>query len=225
MSKDDACLPFSEAEILHEEASEDAIEDEPALSMTIEEPEGVKEVEPDIFIKPGKQPKLKKDGTPRKMPTPDQLVRLAEARKKGLEKRLQNKSARSIDKEIKKQEREEKKSSMEDKIHQDEIIAKLVAERTREIQRGSTFDEDRLSALMEKTIENFMVKKKAEKEKRPQHKIAEAPPPQMVPNPYYAQQMLEQQRHNYSAARPAQPVSRAIRRPKNIEEELFGYMD
>ena len=224
-NNEDSCLPFSEAEVNTQEAKDNG--DAP-IEMTIKEADvDESEEEPvDIFVKPvsTKQPKLKKDGTPRKMPTPEQIAKLAAAREKGLEKRRAMKGAKELEKEIKKQERQEKIYDQEDKIRQDETVRKLVAERTREIQRGSTFDEDRLSALMERTIENFMVKKKAEKEKRPQHKVAE--PPQYIPNPYYAQQMQQQQnQHVYSKPIPIPGVRQVQRRARNAEEELFGVFE
>ena len=225
MSNEDSCLPFSEAEVKDQEATDngeelmliEAYDDNISYAAEIKE----EEVEEDIFVKPTKQPKLKKDGTPRKMPTPEQIAKLAEARQKGLEKRRALKMAKDTDKEIKKQERQEKIQDQEDKLYQDEIVRKLVAEKTRSIQRGSVFDEDRLSALMEKTIENFMVKKKAEKEKRPSQKVAE--PPQFIPNPYYSQQMQFQEAQRHIAPKPpARPVAR---RARNAEEELFGIFE
>ena len=149
MSNEDSCLPFSEAEVKDQEATDNGEVSSP-IEMTIDDKpeEEEEEVEEDIFVKPTKQPKLKKDGTPRKMPTPEQIAKLAEARQKGLEKRRALKMAKDTDKEIKKQERQEKIQDQEDKLYQDEIVRKLVADKTRNIQRGSVFDEDRISALL-----------------------------------------------------------------------------
>lgn len=210
----DSNLPFTEEELLEQEredagAGEVAPEDEeeplPEIEMTIEEPS----VEEDIFVK---QPKLNKNGKPRKPMTQTQLDALKKARETASKKRTALKEARLLDKEIAKQTKAEVRRKKEDTLQNDEIVRSLVAEKTRHIQSATTWDEERLSSLMTKTIDTYMTTKRNEKEKRPPIPVSQ---PQFIPNPYYTK----------PPPAPAAKAPTPTRRPKNAMEELFGNLD
>jgi hypothetical protein len=190
-----------------------------------------------------KKPKPKKDvpepvvltkkGKPKRKMTEKQLDNLALAREKSKVKRAKTKEdrlkvdeAKKIDSLIRKEEKriakEKKREEADDALAQSEAVARLVAEQTKHIQSTSTWDEERLSALMDKTIDNFVARKRAEKEK-PRQVVSNTPPVTYMPA--YAPMMV-QQHQQQQQQQPDLPQPKARRKKNgNTMEDLFGIFE
>jgi hypothetical protein len=206
-----------------------------------EEPTPKKFTDNDIFEKPNKHAsKLKmkiedeqdqeKPKKKKRVMSEQQLDNLKRAREKSMAKRKDLKEARSMEEALKKDKRtkarEEKIAKREE---QDDLIL-MKARLQKEATEKGHWDEERLTSLMEKTLDSYMNKRKKERS-IPKTTI---PAPMYNPNvPAHQQQFLdpkyynpipqqnEQQayfNHHYSANKAAQ------QQPNNDQmNNLFGF--
>ena len=105
----------------------------------------------------------KRTGKPKRKLTQQQLDNLKKAREKSQARRKELKEAKEIQKEQKKMARELKQEEKLRKKEEQEEIIRLKAKMKTEAERHATWDEERLAGLMEKTIENYIKKKKSMK--------------------------------------------------------------
>lgn len=184
----------NESNIKMEVTSEAAPQEEPANEVE-EETKG----EDQCFEKPNKAKpvaKKKKDfneleftakGKPRKRKmTEKQLENLRKAQEKSVARRREQKAAKELEKAEKLAQKElEMEAKLEKKMEKEvrmKIQAKMNLEAKETARKAETWDEGRLNALMERTIDNYITKKRAMKPK-PREVI---PPPQQ-PAPYQYQ--------------------------------------
>ena len=160
--------------------------------MDIEDCVSEKKTEDDCFEKPNYNEKaLTAKGKPRKRKmTEKQLENLRKAQQKSVARRKEMKEAKDLEKAekmaLKEIEMEKKLSKkMEGEVRL-KMAARMNAEAKESARKTETWDEDRLTALMERTLDNYVSKKRAMKPK-PRETI---PPPQPQPQyqPAYYQQ-------------------------------------
>ena len=179
MTMDDGCMPNIDINII-EESEENTEPTSPPVAEVEEEKEttpqnsDVEKSEEELFEKKVEQAQEeievetekinKKTGKKKKKCTPEQLERLAKMRVKAAEKR------RAIALAKKKGEMEKKaekklaiQKRKERKMEREAETELLIEEQTRQ---NNYWDEDRLVNLMNKTMDNYMERRKAEKMKR-----------------------------------------------------------
>lgn len=186
----------------------------------------------EVFEKPKEEPPVeisKKTGKPKRKLTETQLANLKKAREKSQARRKELKEAKDIVKEQKKMERELKQEAKLKKREEQEEIIRLKAKMKSEAERHATWDEERLTGLMEKTIENFIKKKKAMKPEPktfiPNNNLPYTNLPPHAQTPVYYTQPPPQQYYHQNG-QPA-PVNMSRRKPQNKNNNplnsLFGF--
>jgi hypothetical protein len=179
MTKDDGCMPNIDINII-EEAEENTEE----ASPQVEEEENDKELTPplsesekseeELFDKKVEQAQEeieeetekinKKTGKKKRKCTPEQLERLAKMRVKAAEKRRAIALAKKKDDMERKAEKKLAiKKRKEKKMERDAETELLIEEQTKQ---NNYWDEDRLVNLMNRTMDSYMDRRKAEKMKR-----------------------------------------------------------
>ena len=141
------------------------VQEEQVLAEPDDLPEKAQE---ELFEKPEAKPSVeisKKTGKPKRKLTEKQLLGLAKAREKSKARRMELKEAKQIDKEKKKIQREIKIEEKYAKKEEQESLIRLKAQMKLDVEKNATWDEERLSSLMMKTIDTYMEKKKALKAK------------------------------------------------------------
>ena len=169
----------------------------------------------------------KRTGKPKRKLTQQQLDNLKKAREKSQARRKELKEAKEIQKEQKKMARELKQEEKLRKKEEQEEIIRLKAKMKTEAERHATWDEERLSGLMEKTIENYIKKKKAMKPEPkvyiPNNNLQYTNLPPHAQTPVYYSQPPPQQ---YPATHGQPAVSMSRRKPQNNTNalsSLFGF--
>ena len=147
------------------------------------------------------RPISKKTGKPKRVLTEKQKECLAKAREKGLAKRRQLALVKKKDKEVRKAERT--KHIREKRAKQEEEEAQIAALAHDQVQatEKAMWDEDKLTALMTRTMDTYFEKRRVEKTKRshipldpamqggyylpgqPPQNYIQHPPPQAAPQP------------------------------------------
>jgi hypothetical protein len=189
----------------------------------IEEDNSAQPQQEEIFEKPKKTPKLNKNGKPRKPLSDKQKENLRLAREKSVSRRKAAKEAQDIEKAERKLKRQlvaEEKS-----IKQEEVDRKIrmAAQLKLDAEKATHFSEERLTALMEQTLDNYIAKKKAQKPK-PRETIPYPQPQQPLPPP----QVQQQAKHNSYYSQPNHKVpyqphyQLAKPRANNPMDTLFG---
>ena len=200
-------LPTINESIMEANKSPEPVEEKEPV-VTIEKNEEVIEEadEPieskEIFEKPNIEIS-KKTGKPKRKMTQAQIDGLKKAREKSAARRKALKEGKDIEKETKRLEREAKRAEREDKSARAQELITLKAKLAQEAKQANTWDEARLMGLMEKTIENFIQKKKAEK---PKPQVSIPPPnhnPNMAPQYYQTPQNYNPRQRNTYPTRPA----------------------
>ena len=159
-----------------------------------------------------------------------QLANLAKAQEASRKKRGAVKEAREMVKTAKKLEIEKRKQEKIDKNIEDdamiEMRRQIYLEETARAKADATWDEERLTALMTKTIGNYITEKKSQKPK-PKEFIPAQQQYQQFP-PHHPQNQYAQP-YNYQ---PQPPPNYATNKPiyqqkqqKNVDtlSNLFGY--
>ncbi len=221
---------------------------EPALEIKIEEQDhDIKEVEEDndikedhdikeeveVFEKP-EEPKVvisKITGKPKRKCSEKKLLALKKAQEASRIKRLANKEKRDLEKAAKRadiQERKQKKVEKEisDDVYMD-LRAKIYKEEKARALKDATWDEERLTKLMEKTIGNFIDTKKKQKPVPKAHIPHPMTYPQMPAShpSNQQQQFVAPQQHNpYVQQQPYKPVYTQQQQASNdVMTNLFGF--
>ena len=204
-------LPI-DPDVLESMAKEE--EDEKKVKMVIadvspEEPEEIDEAEvahaeavkEEIFEKPVEI--SKKTGKPKRQLTESQKANLAKAREKSAAKRKALKDAKALEKAEKKLKREAISEEKIKKQEEDESRIRLAAQLKLDAEKSSHWSEDRIAKLMEKTLDNYIAKKKKMKP-MPRESIPYKAESKPLPSPQ-VQRQQQQQQHRPSQQYYQQP--------------------
>ena len=167
-------IPISRESIENELAAEDEdLKETKELNIIIEDisddEEGVEteetplisKKEKDLFIKPSKN--VTKEPKKKRQLSQHQLDNLAAAREKTMIRRKAIKEAKEIELKAKQIKKEQTKEAKLDKRLKDDEMIELKAQMLVEAQQSATWDEERIANLMEKTLDNYISKKKAQR--------------------------------------------------------------
>ena len=226
------------------------IEEEPALEIKMkideQEKEVVEEVEQEVeqeeveekeelevFEKP-EEPKVvisKITGKPKRKCSEKKLLALKKAQEASRIKRLANKEKRDLEKAKKRADIAERKQKKVEKEISDDVYmdlrAKIYKEEKARALKDATWDEERLTKLMEKTIGNFLDTKKKQKPVPKAHIPHPMTYPQMPANhpSNQQQQFVAPQQHNpYIQQQPYKPVYTQQQQASNdVMTNLFGF--
>ena len=176
--------PTPNVEMKYEEVEEEEEEEEapkPTKRQLFEIPE-------DEQLIPKKEtPKQKK----KRVMSEAQLLNLKKARQASAIKRKELKEVKEMEKATKKIEMDQKKQEKINKKMEAEAMiemkARMKKEATNEALQEATWDEDRISLLMEKTLDNYIAKRKKEKAPTSRQTLV-APQPHTQPQQQYQQQ-------------------------------------
>ena len=215
--------------------------EEPAVKMKIQEQEEKideqeeveeKEVELELFDKP-EEPKVvisKITGKPKRKCSEKKLLALKKAQEASRVKRLANKEKRDLEKAAKRADIQERKQQKVEKEITDDVYmdlrAKIYKEEKARALKDATWDEERITALMTKTIGNFIDTKKKQKPVPKAHIPHPMVYPQMpVSHPSNQQQFVAPQQHNpYVQQQPYTPAYNQQQRASNdVMTNLFGF--
>jgi len=183
-----------------EEQIKEAIVEDQEVEKIVEKEEPLFEMEEPPKKMTAKQKQKRKA-------TEAQLANLKKAREKSVAKRKELKEARELEKATKKLERDAKKEALLQKKMENEAVLEMKAKLLKDAEKSATWDEDRITALMEKTLDNYIAKRKKEKAPTTRQPLVQ-PQPQtqplqnyaQPPQPYYPQQtrqMPNNNRHNF----------------------------
>mgnify|MGYP003644568989 FL=1 len=161
----------------------------------------------------------KKTGKPKRKLNQAQLDGLKKAREKSKLRRQQMKEAKDIEKQTKKMAREAKIEEKMQKQEESEAIVRMKAEMKASAEKSATWDEEKLSSLMMKTIDTYMEKKKAMKAK-PQVSIPKQQTPHRPIDPMFYNGYG--QPNQYTTQPQYAPVPRLRRKPATPINTLFG---
>lgn len=175
----------------------------------------------------------KKTGKPKRVLSEAQKENLKKAREKSIARRKELKEAKLIQDQQKKMAKEIKREEKMAKKEEQEEMIRLKAKLKSEAERQATWDEDRLQGLMEKTIENYIKKKKAMKPEPKVHiphnlshpNLPAHHPVQQDPRYYSVPQQQPQQYFNHHYTQPSQPQyqQKKNKASKNPLNSLFGF--
>ena len=218
-------LPI-DADVLESMAKEE--QEENNIKMVVEE-EPQKEKEEinevvSIFEKPVEI--SKKTGKPKRQLTEAQKANLAKAREKSAAKRRALKDAKAIEKAEKKIKREAISEEKYKKQEEDDSRIRLAAQLKLDAEKASHWSEDRITKLMEQTLDNYIAKKKkmkpAPRESIP-YKAAPVPSPQVQRQRQQQQAQRPPQQQYYQQPMPhyQQPSYRS-NAESNVMDTLFG---
>ena len=193
-----------------------------------EEQEDIKQVE--VFDKP-QEPKVvisKITGKPKRKCSEKKLLALKKAQEASRIKRLANKEKRDLEKAAKRadiQERKQKKVEKEisDDAYMD-LRAKIYKEEKARAIKDATWDEERITALMTKTIGNFIDTKKKQKPVPKAHIPYPMTYPQMpVNHPSNQQQFVAPQQHSPYIQNQQPHYNQQQQASNNVMTSLFGF--
>ena len=209
-----------EEDKLEAEAEAKALEQPKSLSPIEEEEVEVKVTQEAIFEKPkAKEVTLNKNGKPRKPLSDKQIENLRKAREAGAKKRKALKEARDIEKAERKLKREMVAEAKLVKKEEQDLKIRLAAQMKLDEQKATHFSEERLAKLMEKTLDNYIAKKKAMKPS-PRETIP-------YPHPDPPQQQYQQQQYYQQPPPKRKPKyqTQTQSRANNVMDTLFGNFD
>ena len=217
-------LPI-DADVLESMAKEE--QEENNIKMVVEEePQKEKEEineEVSIFEKPVEI--SKKTGKPKRQLTEAQRANLAKAREKSAAKRRALKDAKAIEKAEKKIKRDAISEEKYKKQVEDDSRIRLAAKLKLDAEKASHWSEDRITKLMEQTLDNYIAKKKkmkpAPRESIP-YKAAPVPSPQVQRQRQQQQQRPPQQQYYQQSTPHYQQPSYRSNAESNVMDTLFG---
>ena len=144
-----------------------------------------------------------------------QLENLRKARSKSAERRRLNKEAKDMEKATAKLERDQKKQAKIDKqMEADamlEMKAKMKLQALNDAQREATWDEERLTKLIEKTLDNYIDKRRKEKAPTSRQTLVAPQPHTQTQQPIYQQPL-----------QPQQPVYFQQQQPQRYQQRTNG---
>ena len=182
----------------------------------------VEQEQESIFEKPVEI--SKKTGKPKRKLTEKQLENLKKAREKSAAKRSALKGAKAIEKAEKKLKRDLVMEERLKKKQDEEIQIRLAAQMKLDAEKASHWSEDRLISLMEKTLDNYIDKKKKMKPKA--RESIPHPTPQMPPAQQRQMQHGQQPQQYYQASHKTFHEHRQTLPPPqagNTLQTLFGF--
>lgn len=230
---------------IQEKETKETKEEKPLSDIEDDKEEEIEEPEPkqdDLFEKPKPVPKVeisKRTGKPKRKMNEKQLANLAKAQAASRKKRTAMKEAKEMEKTAKRLEIEKRKKEKVEKRLEDEAMIEyrrqVYLEESNKAKRDNTWDEERLTNLMTKTIGNYLDEKKRQKPKprefipnHSQQQYHQYPP--TAPQNYTQQPPLfyqQQPQPNYAPQQrspSSQPAYLNKTKPKdNIMKDLFGY--
>tara|TARA_R110000822_G_scaffold929_6_gene4028 strand:- start:1639 stop:2376 length:738 start_codon:yes stop_codon:yes gene_type:complete len=156
-----------------------------------------------------------------------QLDNLAKARAKSIARRKELKEGKAIEKaKIKIEKDTVREAKVQKRLEEDSIIemkARLLKEAEDKAYANSTWDEEKITKLMEKTLDSYMLKKKKEK----------AQPKSFIPHknhyPQHPQQQQQVDPRYYQPAPPQNQQPRYMNNPpqnygsNDAVQNLFGF--
>ena len=205
------------------EAESKALKEPQSLSPIEEDEEDGEVTQEAIFEKPKPKAKesvtLNKNGKPRKPLSDKQLENLRKAREAGAIKRKALKEARDIEKAERKLKREMVSEAKIVKKEEQDLKIRLAAQMNLDEKKATHFSEERLAKLMEKTLDNYIAKKKAMKP-APRETIP-------YPHPEPPQQQYQQQQYYQQPPPKRKPKyqTKTQTRTNNVMDTLFGNFD
>ena len=154
-----------------------------------------------------------------------QLENLAKARAKSIARRKELKESKAIEKaKIKIEKDKIKEAKVQKRLEEDSIIemkAKLLKEAEEKAYANATWDEERITKLMERTLDSYMLKKKKEKAQPkafiPHKNQYPQQPPQQIDPRYYQPPPPQQQQPRYISNPPQNYSS------NDAVQNLFGF--
>ena len=210
-------------EPLQENKGLDTIKEEEEDETDDEEEVIAKKPKKEIFELP-KIEISKKTGKPKRKLTEKQLENLAKARAKSKTKRAALKEANDMEKATKKEMRKKEREARIIKKEEQEALISMKAKLQDEANRNSTWDEERLQGLINKSIDNYIEKKKRAKPVPKVHIPAQTAYPQLPP-----QAQPQSSYYNAPSAQPQfyqKPIPQYRKAPPqsqyNPMETLFG---
>ena len=156
-----------------------------------------------------------------------QLENLAKARAKSIARRKELKESKAIEKaKIKIEKDKIKEAKVQKRMEEDSIIemkAKLLKEAEEKAYANATWDEEKITKLMEKTLDSYMLKKKKEKAQPKafiphKNQYPQQPPQQQQVDPRYYQPPPPQQQQPRYMSNPPQNYS-----SNDAVQNLFGF--
>ena len=167
-------------------------------------------------------------GKPKRKCSEKKLLALKKAQEASRIKRLANKEKRDLEKAAKRadiQERKQKKVEKEisDDAYMD-LRAKIYKEEKARAIKDATWDEERITALMTKTIGNFIDTKKKQKPVPKAHIPYPMTYPQMpVNHPSNQQQFVAPQQHSPYLQNQQPHYNQHQQASNNVMTSLFGF--
>ena len=144
----------------------------PPTDVSDDEKEAPDRTDEPMFVKPKPQPTVeisKRTGKPKRKCSEKQLANLKRAQEASRQKRSAVKEARELQKTAKKMEiASRKKATFDKKMEEDAIVEmrrKIYLEESSRAKADATWDEERLTNLMTRTIGNYLDEKKKTKTK------------------------------------------------------------
>lgn len=203
------------------------------------EPDQEEAEQTEMFEKPKPVPKVeisKRTGKPKRKMNEKQLANLKKAQEASRKKRSAMREAKEMEKTAKRLDLEKRKKEKVDKRLEDEAMIEyrrqVYLEESNKAKKDNTWDEERLTSLMTRTIGNYLDEKKKQKPK----------PKEFIPihhqqyqqYPTHAPQNHQQTPQFYQTHPPQQPqyVQQQDNRPqymnkpkatKDTMTSLFGY--
>ena len=236
MSDTSEILPIDREELANDDGKVkgvvEPLKENKGLDPIEEEDEDESDDEEEVIAKKPKKeifelPKIeisKKTGKPKRKLTEKQLENLAKARAKSVAKRAALKEANEMEKATKKEMRKKEREARTIKKEEQEALISMKAKLQDEANRNSTWDEERLQGLINKSIDNYIEKKKRAKPVPKVHIPAQTAYPQLPP-----QAQPQTGYYNAPSAQPQfyqKPIPQyrkaPTQSPYNPIESLFG---
>ena len=211
-----------ELKVICEIESEDSVEEEEAPVEMFDKPKTKKEIKEPVVVEISK-----KTGKPKRKLSEKQLANLAAAREKSHAKRSKLKEAREMEKAADKLKRKDsRQAALAKREEQDDLIS-YKAQLKMEAEKSAHWDEDRLNGLIERSIDNYLDKKKRAKPIPKVHIPAQQAYPQYTPQSQQQQQAyyqpIPQQPQHYQTQNPNQYIKVSKKQTKNDPmASLFG---
>lgn len=227
---DNDIKPALEIKMKIDEQEKEVVEE---VEQEVEQEEVEEKEELEVFEKP-EEPKVvisKITGKPKRKCSEKKLLALKKAQEASRIKRLANKEKRDLEKAKKRADIAERKQKKVEKEISDDVYmdlrAKIYKEEKARALKDATWDEERLTKLMEKTIGNFLDTKKKQKPVPKAHIPHPMTYPQMPANhpSNQQQQFVAPQQHNpYIQQQPYKPVYTQQQQASNdVMTNLFGF--
>lgn len=198
-------------------------EEQPHLESEIEDvkPKVIDTLTDDMFIRDDDVPIKKETQTQKKkrVMSQAQLNNLKKAREASAIRRKALKEAKDIEKAAKRMDLEAKKDAKLEKQMEQQSMIDMKAKLMQNAEKNATWDESRLEKLMEKTLDNYIAKRKKEKAPTTRQPLVSSQPITQVP---HYQQQQQQQQQPQQAYYPQQTQQQLYRPLHNMDDNPFS---